>query len=504
MLLSGQKHGFATVVACILCFLAGTSLGQRPSNASVCDYYAQKRSGTNTSDSQHALVRRIVSLAFEGGSKLEGLPTSLTGILRPGRINDVDVSLQTYFNGSRPSTNVNNAGIGVNWLDDGGTEKLATYLAGDQEDLVFSNSTNQFKLFGNFFVVFSRVFGCTIPFQSLPNTSGPISLAYAHKFMNLDYNQLGYFITQLTQAGMFYGFSAQDAETIKTSLNARYNVRCAPAVTFSQGGTPQLLSLCQNPTCPLAAPVSDCDAYNNLTANGVQNSNPTSITTSATSSATSSTSTSSTLTSSTSTASTTTPAAEASKSDGSSSLSTGAIAGVAVGGAAVLVLALAVLLFFFKRRRGKTPPSTPAAPASSTADWAAGQQAFSTPTLQPGSPYSQKGQHLSYYSQGTGPPPSQQGEISRIGSPQMVQHGSWQHPVEIDTSDHHFTGPPVEMDSSVKAPTPQPSPGPDGGAGHQLGYGGSQGPASPQQPQQGYGGHQGEGYGSQYQAYRPQ
>ncbi len=119
-------------------------------------------------------------------------------------------------------------------------------------------------LFGNFFVAFSRAFACSNPFPPLPNTSGPVSLAYAHKFMNLEFNQLGYFIFQLTQAALYFGFSAQDAETFRTRLNSQYNVRCAPAVTFTPGGDPQLLSLCQNPTCPLAVPVCLSDSYCSL------------------------------------------------------------------------------------------------------------------------------------------------------------------------------------------------------------------------------------------------
>jgi hypothetical protein len=49
-------------------------------------------------------------------------------------------------------------------------------------------------LFSNFFVGFARSFGCTLPPAPLPKTNGPVSLAYAHKFMDLEYHQLGYFI----------------------------------------------------------------------------------------------------------------------------------------------------------------------------------------------------------------------------------------------------------------------------------------------------------------------
>lgn len=137
-------------------------------------------------------------------------------------------------------------------------------------------------LFSNFFVGFARSFGCTLPPAPLPKTNGPVSLAYAHKFMNLEHHQLGYFINQLSLAAVHYGVSAQDADTFRSTMNSRFNVRCAPGVSSNPSNPPQLLSLCQNPTCPLAVPVSDCAAYLNLTASGTTNSNPTTVTSIAT------------------------------------------------------------------------------------------------------------------------------------------------------------------------------------------------------------------------------
>ncbi|KAK3384865.1 hypothetical protein B0H63DRAFT_432347 [Podospora didyma] len=449
----------ATVLVCVLGLLVGFSVGQRPSNASVCDYYATAKFGANNSDTQRALVRRIVSLAFEGGSRLTNKSNELTGIWRPGKANGIDVNLLQYFNGSKQTTNVNNAAIAINWMDQGGPEPLANYLAGDVEEIAMTNSSNQFHLFGNFFVAFSRAFGCTLPFPPLPDSSGPVNLAYAHKFMNLDYNQLSYFINQLTQATMYFGFSGQDAETLRTRLNSLYNVRCAPGVVFNAAAGPQLLSLCQNPTCPLAAPVADCGPYENLTANGIQNSNPSSVRVTSTPTPTNGPSSTSSTTSSSSTAATS-DSSKNTTTEKSDSLGAGAIAGVAVGGAAVLVLLLAVILFFFRRkRRGRTPPSTPATNTqTAVSDWQQQQHQYTPSTLHPGSPYLGKDNHYSYYSHGTGPPAS---EHSRIGSPVMAQHGSWQHPVEIGA----MTDPPVEMDSSPAAAARQE--GGDAGTGQQ-------------------------------------
>ena len=86
--------------------------------------------------------------------------------------------------------------------------------------------------------------------------------------MNLNHTQLSYFIDQLTMSAEHFGFSPSDAGTINQSLNSRYNVRCAPPVSFNPQSKPQLLSLCQHPSCPLAVPNADCKAYVNLTAEG--------------------------------------------------------------------------------------------------------------------------------------------------------------------------------------------------------------------------------------------
>ncbi len=132
----------STVLACLL-LLTRLSSAQRPSNASVCDYYAQVKYGANTSDTQQNLIRHIVSLAFEGGSQLKNLPSGLTGILRPGVQNGVDIDLFGWFNGSKQTTNVNNAPIGIDWMDQGGPAPLAAFLAGDANTLVLANTSNQ-------------------------------------------------------------------------------------------------------------------------------------------------------------------------------------------------------------------------------------------------------------------------------------------------------------------------------------------------------------------------
>lgn len=123
--------------------LFGFGASQRPTNASVCDYYAQTKYGGNSSDTQLKWIQSVVSLAFEGGSTLNNVSSDLTGILRPGKFNGIDIDLMQYFNGSTKSTNVNNAPIGVNWLDDGGTAPLAAFLSGESQALTLDADKNQ-------------------------------------------------------------------------------------------------------------------------------------------------------------------------------------------------------------------------------------------------------------------------------------------------------------------------------------------------------------------------
>jgi hypothetical protein len=129
--------------------LFAVSFAQRPTNASVCDYYAQSLYGTNSSDTQLKLIQSIVSLAFNGRSNLTNVSSDITGILNPGTWTNpttsqtYDVDLRPWFDGTIPSTNVNNRPTSVIWVPEGGTNPLYRFLSGQTPNVVLGNGTNE-------------------------------------------------------------------------------------------------------------------------------------------------------------------------------------------------------------------------------------------------------------------------------------------------------------------------------------------------------------------------
>ncbi|KAI0547070.1 hypothetical protein F4679DRAFT_555735 [Xylaria curta] len=329
----------------LLVAVIGMGTAQRPSNATICDYYAMRRFGENSSDTQFMLMQSIVALAFGGGATLPNASGDSTGILNPGSFNGLTINLRPWFDGSKATTNLNNQAIGINWLDDGAQEPLTAFLNGTTDNVELDGKKNEYRLFAHFYSAFGKIYGCTLTdgFPKANDSGNPISPAYVHKFMNLNQTDLGHFIDQLILSSEYYGFSQDDASTLSAFLNSRYNVRCAPAING------QLYSICQAPECPLAAPSPDCDAYVNVgpgensTGSGGSGtapggpSQPTSSTTSTFSSEPTTSSPSSTATSS------------------GAALSSGAIAGIAIGGAVVALLALGLWLYHRRWQKSKQP-----------------------------------------------------------------------------------------------------------------------------------------------------
>ncbi|KHN96383.1 uncharacterized protein MAM_05672 [Metarhizium album ARSEF 1941] len=333
------------VLSVLVSALGGKVVADRPSDQSICDYYASQRYGASNDTTQLRLMQGIVAYAYAGGETLPNAAANSTGIFNTGQFNGYDVYLRPWFDGSRATTNLNDQAVGVNWLDGGGTQPLISFLNGSTQTAEIKSGTNQYTLFTHWYYVFGKIFGCS-RYKGFVGTSfTPLTPAYVHKFMDLNQTEVGYFIEQFIAASRYYGFSDADASTLSTFMNARYNIRCSPPLDG------QLYSICFAKECPLAAPNAECGAYSNVQPYGLAGSTsqgsgtppPPPTTTTTPSSPTASTATP------------TTPAAAP------SSLSGGAVA------AAAGLLAAAMCLFFRRRRRADA--ATPPGPSMLDSTW---------------------------------------------------------------------------------------------------------------------------------------
>lgn len=78
--------------------------------------------------------------------------------------------------------------------------------------------------------------------------------------MDLDENEVGYFITQVGLAAASFGVTTEDVTGVGTALSKIFGVRCAPATPVVPSQGPQLQSICVANTCPLS-PGNTCAAY---------------------------------------------------------------------------------------------------------------------------------------------------------------------------------------------------------------------------------------------------
>lgn len=295
----------------------------RSEDMPICDYYARNKYGENNKTTQLKLMASIVALAYAGGNGLNASHSDNTGIFGYGSFQEKPVRLAGYFDGTKQTANFNGNPSALNFLDGGGVNPLTDYLNGSSSLIPdIKQGTNQYTLFTHWYVAFGRIYGCSKAEEFLDKKYRTLTPAYVHKYMNLQKHEIGYFIHQLILASSHFGFAAQDADTLETLMNSRYNLKCKAA----ENGT--LTSICLNNNCPLAVDKPDCKAYDDIKQYAGENTAPPTPGATGTSSAS--------------------PPSDGGKSD----LGGGAIAGIAIGAFAGLSLIIGTLWFFFRKRRG--------------------------------------------------------------------------------------------------------------------------------------------------------
>lgn len=181
---------------------------------------------------------------------------AVPGILAKGTYNGAEVNLLPYFNGMLASSNRGgDSGVAVNSLDDGGAAPLLLNKPAN------GTTSNQYKLLTHLYQYFGFLLGCSeYGVGAFPAYSGFGSMAAVHRFMDLDQNEVGYFIEQVGLAAASFGVTTADIEPVGAALMSLFGYRCAPptVVIPVQGALTQ--SVCLNETCPIA-PNSTCSAY---------------------------------------------------------------------------------------------------------------------------------------------------------------------------------------------------------------------------------------------------
>lgn len=236
-------------------FVAGLAAVAAPAlaqNMSICDKYTTALLKENTGANQLTLLTLLVNTVVIGNYTQPNM-NAVPGILAKGMYNGTEVNLLPYFNGALASSNRGgSSGVSINFLDDGGAVPLMMNKPAN------GTSSNQYKLMTHLYQYFGALLGCSA--SGFPSYAGFGSQASVHRFMDLSYAEVGYFIQQVALAAASFGVSQDDIATVGKALNTIFNVRCAPPTTVIPAQGAQLQSICEDETCPLA-PMPTCAAY---------------------------------------------------------------------------------------------------------------------------------------------------------------------------------------------------------------------------------------------------
>lgn len=115
---------FAFGIAIVLLSLSAC-IAQRPSSASICDYYTPRILGEDNAQSQLLLVTLLVNTFVIGNYTTPNTGVSVHGFAAPGIYNGTSIALLPYFTGAYNSTNEGGStGVRKLFLDDGGAIPL--------------------------------------------------------------------------------------------------------------------------------------------------------------------------------------------------------------------------------------------------------------------------------------------------------------------------------------------------------------------------------------------
>ncbi|KAK1722824.1 hypothetical protein CaCOL14_010319 [Colletotrichum acutatum] len=258
-------------------------IAQRPADTPICDYYTTALLKNNTGANQYTLLTLLVNTVVIGNYTMPNVGIKVDGILAPGMYNGAEVNLLPYFNGDLASSNRGgSSGVSVNFLDGGGAAPLMKNMPANDD------TSKQYFLLTHLYQFFGALLGCSqYGMTGFPKYSGFASMYEVHKFMDLDQNELGYFITQVAMAAASFGVAQDDIKAVGMALNQLFGMRCSPPATAIPEQGPQLQAICIQDSCPISTN-STCASYQpamapkNATATGGMNATMTATMTGAT------------------------------------------------------------------------------------------------------------------------------------------------------------------------------------------------------------------------------
>ncbi|KAK1976585.1 hypothetical protein LZ30DRAFT_734242 [Colletotrichum cereale] len=235
---------------------AGVAVAQRPTDTPICDYYTTALLKNNTGANQYTLLTLFVNTVVIGNYTMPNVGVKVPGILAPGTYNGAEVNLLPYFNGALASSNRGgSSGVSVNFLDGGGAAPLMKNMPANDD------KSEQYFLLTHLYQFFGALLGCSqYGMTGFPGYTGFASMYEVHKFMDLDVNEVGYFIQQVALAAASFGVAQDDIKTVGTALNQLFGLRCSPAATAIPEQGAQLQAICIADTCPIS-PNAVCASY---------------------------------------------------------------------------------------------------------------------------------------------------------------------------------------------------------------------------------------------------